>query len=155
MQANYKVTKSRPVLLGEGISWGVVEKINQKENFWGWWVSLTSWLWWCTYMLNNQIVYFKYVQFIEYQLCSIYMLKKHKLLLYPQNHTVKWRKPLYHWGQAFCISTENSHTFCFIPLLYYLNVLAWRINEIINAEPWTQCPGHASHSVRSLPPPAL
>ena len=34
-------------------------------------------------------IYVKYVQFIEYQLCSIYVLKKHKLLLYPQNHTVK------------------------------------------------------------------
>ena len=38
---------------------------------------------------SHQIVRFKYVQFIEYQLCSIYVLKKHKLLLYPQNHTVK------------------------------------------------------------------
>lgn len=33
MQANYRVTKSRPVLLEEGIRLGVVERMNQKENF--------------------------------------------------------------------------------------------------------------------------
>lgn len=43
----------------------------------------------CIYVKTNQIVYFKYVQFIECQLCSRKVFKKHKLLLYPQNHTVK------------------------------------------------------------------
>lgn len=42
------------------------------------------------------------------------------------------KRKCHHWGQTFCFSTENSNAFCFIPLLYYLNVLASRINEIIN-----------------------
>lgn len=151
------MTESRPVVLGEGIRWGVVERMNQKRKL----LTLMDIfnilivVMVHIYVKTKQIMYFKYVQLTECQLCSIKVFKKHKLLLYPQKHTVKWRKPLHRWGQAFCVSTENSHAFCFIPLLYYLNVLAWRINEIINTEPWTQCLGHGRHSVRSLPPPAL
>lgn len=78
-----------------------------------------------------------------------------QVLLLPRMQ--KRKHQLHCWGQSFCFSTENSNAFCFIPFLYYLNVLAWRINEIINTEHWAQCLGHRRHSinVNSLPPSLL
>lgn len=51
---------------------------------------------------------------------------------YPSRKTECEQQSL-HWV-SLCLSTANSHAFCFMPFLYYLNVLAWRMNEIINTE---------------------
>lgn len=48
------------------------------------------------------------------------------------------KRQLHHKGQIFCFSPENTNAFCFIPLLDYLPVQAWRINEVISTKHGTQ-----------------
>lgn len=71
----------------------------------------------------------------------------------PRMQKAKQHHPWHGWGQAFCFSAENSHTFCFHPLLCYLNVLVWRINEIISTQPCTQRLGHGRRLINVHPLP--